>query len=83
VEYLKQKGKRANSGEIYRAIVGMGVIIKGDKPATRVAARLRYASEIFDHVRGEGFGLRAWSNGSAPFSSATSPSPTPAGPGCD
>jgi hypothetical protein len=57
-KYLKQIGRRAESGEICRAILAMGVTIRGPKPATRVAARLRYASVPIRKFCRFGFGFQ-------------------------
>ena len=61
-EHLMKTGKRATSGEIYRAILSKGIEVRGKKPAAVVAAALTSSSEL-DHIRGEGYGLREWSNG--------------------
>ena len=64
VEYLREKGKRARGGEIYKAIASKGVEVSSKKPVAVVCARLT-ASAIFDRTS-EGYGLREWSDRSSP-----------------
>jgi hypothetical protein len=59
-DYLRQRGKRATGGEIYKAIASRGVKVSGKQPSSRVCATLS-ASDIFDHSS-EGYGLREWSD---------------------
>jgi hypothetical protein len=59
-------GKRATSGQIYRAILGKGVEVRGNNPSAVVAAQLTACGAVFDHIKREGYGLREWSNGDAP-----------------
>jgi hypothetical protein len=58
-EYLRGKGRRATSGEIYEAIASKGIEIGSRHPGSYVAGRLSAASGIFDHSP-DGYGLREW-----------------------
>jgi hypothetical protein len=71
-DYLRQKGKRATGGEIYKAITAQGIKVGGKDPAAGVTARISAASAIFDHTP-EGYGLREWSNGGSPQTAAANP----------
>jgi hypothetical protein len=64
-EYLRETGRRARSGEIYKALVAKGVSVGGTKPFARVSSRLG-RSPLFDRTR-DGYGLREWSNGPGPL----------------
>jgi hypothetical protein len=61
-EHLMETRKRATGGEIYKAIRAKGIEVRGEKPSATVSACLT-SSPVFDHIRGEGYGLREWSNG--------------------
>jgi hypothetical protein len=63
-DYLQTIGRRAKSGEIYKAIASKGVVIDGKKPTAIVCARMS-ASAIFDRTP-EGYGLTEWSDAGAP-----------------
>ncbi len=52
--------RRAQSLEIMRALEAEGLEFKGEKPTAALASILSH-SDRFDNVRGEGYGLRAWS----------------------
>jgi hypothetical protein len=67
VEYLRETGRRATSGEIYHALLSKGVTVSGKNPVSGVAARLSKgpSRNIFDNTL-EGYGLREWSDGNAP-----------------
>jgi hypothetical protein len=59
VAYLRQKGRRAQSGEITQAVLAAGVHIASAKKHDTVSSLLS-ASPLFDNVRGEGYGLTEW-----------------------
>jgi hypothetical protein len=65
-DYLRQKGKRATGGEIYKAIAAKGIEVGGRDRTAVVCARLSRAPAIFDHHTPEGYGLREWSDAGAP-----------------
>ena|GEM_PF-2133616 len=57
--YLKEKGRRATSAEIHEFLRRQGVDVK---ETASVAAYLSTAKDIFDNVRGQGYGLVEWQN---------------------
>ena len=59
--YLGEKGSRAPSTEIAKALLVRGVAIGGKDPSATVAAYLTH-SPLFDNIRGEGYGLVEWSS---------------------
>lgn len=59
-EWLKIRGRRAQSPELIEAMRAQGLQFSGSKP-TAVLASILSHSEKFDNVRGEGYGLSEWS----------------------
>jgi hypothetical protein len=55
-QFLRQKGARATSGEIYEALRLEGINVVGKKPSAVVASYLSH-SDMFD-CTSEGYGLR-------------------------
>lgn len=64
-EFLRKKGSRAPSGEIQAALVDGGLMRPGRRDRTRVTSYLGRKKEVFDNIRGEGYGLVEWSAASA------------------
>ena len=60
IAFLRQHGKRAKAKEIYEAIRGQGLPIKGGDPIATVAAHMSNAKKYVNNVRGEGYGLIEW-----------------------
>jgi hypothetical protein len=58
-EHLRKQQRRAQSLEILHAVQGRGIEVPGDKPTTIVASILSH-SDLFDNVRGQGYGLTEW-----------------------
>jgi hypothetical protein len=63
VNYLRQKGARAKSGEIYQTVVNAGVNVPGEKPVSVVSSYLS-GSDLFDNTA-EGYGLTEWRTSTA------------------
>ncbi len=59
VTYLRQKGSRAETPEIQRALIAAGLNVGDARPDT-VSSCLSH-SPLFDNVRGQGYGLVEWS----------------------
>ena len=57
--WFEKVQKRAKSGEIMQALKAEGIEFAGPKPTTALASILSH-SDLFDNVRGEGYGLRVW-----------------------
>lgn len=60
-EFLRKKGARAPSGEIQAALVDGGLMRPGPRDRSRVTSYLGRKKEMFDNIRGEGYGLVEWS----------------------
>jgi hypothetical protein len=58
-DHLRQVQRRAQSLEILRVAQDRGIEFKGNKPTTVVASILSHC-DLFDNVRGEGYGLAEW-----------------------
>lgn len=58
--FLRQKGSRAESGEIQDALVKSGLMERGARDRSRVTSYLGRRKDLFDNVRGEGYGLVEW-----------------------
>jgi len=58
VTYIRGKGARARSGEIYQAVLDAGISVPGQKPVSVVSSYLS-GSHIFDNTD-EGYGLTEW-----------------------
>lgn len=56
----RQPGQRAQSLEIMRVLQARGFTFVGTKPTAALASVLSH-SDLFDNVRGEGYGLKSWS----------------------
>lgn len=56
--YLRQVGRRAMSGEIMTAISDR-VTVPGKTPTSTLSSYLS-TSDLFDNVKGEGYGLKEW-----------------------
>jgi hypothetical protein len=69
IAYLREKGERASSSELYAALSLKGVVVVGKKPNAVVASYLSH-SDKFTAVRGEGYGLPEWDNPQNPESEA-------------
>ena len=59
-EYLEEIGRRAKGIEICEALLSKRTEIGGRKPSATLCGNLS-SSPIFDHIPGEGYGLREWS----------------------
>jgi hypothetical protein len=60
VEYLKQKGRRATSGELLVPILAKGIGVTGQMPSKTIASYLS-TSKRFDNVAAfGGYGLVEW-----------------------
>jgi hypothetical protein len=59
-DYLRKVQRRAQSLEILRVAQEHGMEVKGEKPTTVVASILSHC-DLFDNVRGKGYGLKEWS----------------------
>jgi hypothetical protein len=57
--YLKKNKKRAQTGEIVLGLVAAGVVLPDGNPIGAVSSYLS-TSPLFDHVKGEGYGLVEW-----------------------
>jgi hypothetical protein len=77
-DYLRQIQRRAQSLEILQVAQQRGIEVKGNKPTTVVASILSHC-DTFDNVRGEGYGLREWSAGTAESGGPTDESDDPLG----
>lgn len=64
-DYLRQRMKRAQSAEILGFLRLQDVDLPSTNPVATVAAYLS-SSDIFDNVRGEGYGLVEWAMAPAP-----------------
>ncbi|MCB4822694.1 hypothetical protein [Roseicella aerolata] len=60
-DYLREKGARAETPEIVTAIEGRGVCIPSSNKIGVVSSYLSSAKGIFDNQRGQGYGLKEWS----------------------
>jgi hypothetical protein len=58
--FLRNRGSRAPSGEIFEYIEANGIEVPGQKPVSVVASYLSNSTR-FDNVRGQGYGLPEWS----------------------
>ena len=61
-KWFASHGQRAQSLEIMKALQREGFEFSGAKPTAALASILSH-SDLFDNVRGEGYGLRVWSGG--------------------
>jgi hypothetical protein len=59
-DHLRQIQRRAQSLEILQVAQERGIEVKGTKPTTVVASILSHC-DLFDNVRGQGYGLKEWS----------------------
>lgn len=64
---MRVKGKRATSAELLGVMAAQGIQIEGKSPINSFSSMLSYRKEIFDNVRGEGYGLVEWSQENAPL----------------
>jgi hypothetical protein len=64
--YLREKGARATSGELVKALASRGIDLGGDKAAWKLSSILSGANHL-DNVRGEGYGLKEWSKPNGPM----------------
>ncbi|WGF90819.1 hypothetical protein [Marinivivus vitaminiproducens] len=71
-DYLRQIQRRAQSLEIMQYLEAQGLEFRGKKPTTVVASILSH-SDLFDNVRGEGYGLREWLPRQEPFELSNDP----------
>jgi hypothetical protein len=69
-EHLRQQQRRAQSLEILQIVQGRGIEVQGEKPSTIIASILSH-SDLFDNVRGQGYGLTEWT--AAPPAGGTIP----------
>lgn len=59
--YLRQKGARATSGELVKALISRGIDLDSEtNPAWKLSSILSGAPNL-DNVRGQGYGLKEWS----------------------
>lgn len=58
--YLRQKGTRAQSGEILKVVTRQGIKVGGKYPSSTLASYLSH-SALFDNVKDQGYGLVEWS----------------------
>src|ERR1700730_10411980 len=73
--YLREKGARATSGELVAALISRkelasvlasrGFDLGGKNAAWKLASVLSSSADL-DNIRGEGYGLKKWSNGQSP-----------------
>ena len=64
-QYLEEIGRRAKGTEISKVLLSRGIEIGGRKPSSTLSAELTQ-SPMFDHIHGQGYGLREWSNDGEP-----------------
>ena len=62
VTYFRRTRQRATSGEVVKALANMGVDVGGNKPGSSMSAYLSNNPRIFDNVKGEGYGLKEWTD---------------------
>jgi hypothetical protein len=61
-DYLREQQRRAQSLEILQALRARGIEVTGRNPKA-VAASILSNSDLFNNVRGEGYGLAEWGSG--------------------
>ena len=59
-EYLREKGDRADSAEIEGALIEKGILKGGPADRSKVTSYLGRTKNVFDNVKGQGYGLKEW-----------------------
>jgi hypothetical protein len=59
-DYLRRKGSRAGSAELHSELVRRRILHSGSDDRSKVTSYLGRKKDLFDNVRGEGYGLREW-----------------------
>ncbi|MBV9014207.1 MAG: hypothetical protein JO058_00970 [Alphaproteobacteria bacterium] len=78
-DYLRSKGARAQTTELYRALQARGIEVGGKDPLKTTASYLSHSGE-FNNVPGQGYGLKEWPSAAQPSKPQAEPATEAAAP---
>lgn len=70
--HLEAKGARAQTSEIYKALIAQGIEVSGKDPLKTTASYLSH-SKHFNNVPGQGYGLKEWPTDANPAKAESQP----------